>query len=415
MNQGRVGPGLVLIASVIVVMLFSLASVAAQTSTPSAAEHSSGQPVIVFYPADDSNMGFINVELDPGEEGEVEVVLGNGGSSDFEAVTYAADAYTLRNGGFSVREYDSPVSGPTTWLDYPTETFTAEIENPLVRKFSISVPVGTPAGEYVTGISMQAVDPVGDADEGGDVRLSQYMRTIIGVRILVPGDLEAEFTIGVPSFQSSGTGGAIVLPLTNVGNVQASPSGEVRISTASGEIVVSAPVQLGRIYGGHETELWLGLGEPLPNGDYQISVVLEDEESGLRAELLPTTFAVSGTEDTDQASVSFTTTSIAPMPAEDNVQFLQVDTTITNATDEPVANAQLSLIAMLDGEEVERFPISQSLSVSPGETEVTTRYIPMTGWTSGEWEFELLLETVEGSGAAVVVDRAPLDTKVTVP
>ena len=105
---------------------------------------------------------------------------------------------------------------------------------------------------------------------------------------------------------------------------------------------------------------------------------------------------------------------MTPSPSADDVQFATVDAVISN-NGEPVANAQLSLIASVNGEEVERFPISQSLSLPTGETPITTRYIPATGWTSGEWTFELLLETVDPSGAAVVVGRQAIEGSITIP
>jgi hypothetical protein len=91
-----------------------------------------------------------------------------------------------------------------------------------------------------------------------------------------------------------------------------------------------------------------------------------------------------------------------------------VDTTVLNNGD-PSTGVQLSLIAFLDGEEVERFPINQSLSLPTGETPITTRYIPATGFTTGEWTFELLLETVTPGGAAVVAARIEIETTIEVP
>jgi hypothetical protein len=90
-----------------------------------------------------------------------------------------------------------------------------------------------------------------------------------------------------------------------------------------------------------------------------------------------------------------------------------VTTTVLNNGD-PATGVQLSLVAYLDGEEVERFPINQSLSLPTGETPITTRYIPATGFTAGEWSFELLLEAVAPGGAAVVVARTTIEETITV-
>ena len=98
----------------------------------------------------------------------------------------------------------------------------------------------------------------------------------------------------------------------------------------------------------------------------------------------------------------------------DQVQFATIEAILTN-TGEAVGNAQLSLIASVDGAEVERFPINQSLSLPTGDTAITTRYIPVTGWTSGTWTFDLVLETVDASGVAVVVARAAIPDSIAIP
>jgi hypothetical protein len=129
------------------------------------------------------------------------------------------------------------------------------------------------------------------------------------------------------------------------------------------------------------------------------------EASGIEAEAPATPEA---------ATFVITQATVEPAPSADDVQFATVEAVISNAG-EPVANAQLSLIARVNGEEIERFPISQSLSLPSGETTISTRYIPATGWTSGTWTFELLLETVEPGGAAVVVGRQMIEGSITIP
>src|SRR5690606_5142774 len=133
--------------------------------------------------------GYFNVELEAGDSTTQKVTLGNGGEVPFDAVTYAADAYTIRNGGMGLRELDSEPTGPTTWLDYPTETFPTEPGQGFEREFTISVPEGAPTGEYVAGIAVQSAEPVNEEGEEGMFRFDQYYRTVIGTRILVPGDL----------------------------------------------------------------------------------------------------------------------------------------------------------------------------------------------------------------------------------
>lgn len=408
----RLRTALIVAMCAVVIGLQPLAGTAQEASTP---ESAPPQPSIAFYPADENQPGYINVELKPGEEETVKLVLGNNGEVAFDAVTYAADAYTIRNGGFGLRDLDSEHTGPTTWLDYATETFATVPGQGAERELTIRVPNDVTPGEYVTGVAMQTADPV-DAPAEGMFRLNQYYRSVIGIRILVPGELSAALQLGDPKFVIEGSLPAVVVPVINTGNLQLTPSGEIRIKDAEGGLVLSAPIKMGRVYGGHETELWLGLGQPLAEGEYQVSVELSDPEKDVRAELKLTAMLVeedSADVETAISPMSITSSSASAMPNADAVQFLAVEATISN-TGEPVANAQLSLIARLDGVEVERFPVVQSLSIPNGDTSVSTRYLPITGWTPGTWEFELLLEVVEASDAAVVVEVIPLEVDLTV-
>lgn len=385
----------------------------ATPATPAGPEQPQG-PVILFETAGDAEGGFFDVELEPGEKATLTVAMGNAGAMDFDAVVYAADAYTIRNGGFGLLELGSEPTGATNWLDFPTDTFTAPVGKSQERDFTITVPEDTPPGEYVTGIAMQTAEPVNEASDTGMFRFDQYYRTVIGVRIIVPGPLAPEIEVGEPTTDQEGNISALVIPISNTGNQQTQPSGEARVFDTDGQIVLTAPVQMGRVYGGHETELWLGLSAPLPEGTYIVSLELNDEDKDIAISSEGEMSVEATTTEVATSPITVASASIEPGPSGDNVQFAVVDATVSN-TGEPVNNAQLSLLAFRDGEEVERFPISQSLSLPGGDTEVSTRYIPLEGWSPGEWTFELLLETVEGSGAAVVVASQPIEGSVTIP
>lgn len=389
----------------------------AQTpATPPATPVEPPQPSIAFYATGDSEGSFFDAELKPGESTDFSVVLGNNGQVDFEAVTYAADAYTIRNGGFGLRYSDAEPSGPTTWLDYPTENFTATTGKTKERTFAVTVPKGTAPGEYVTGIAMQTADPVNEAPQEGMFRFDQYYRTVIPIRIIVPGDLAPSIDIGEATFVVEGGVPAISIPITNTGNLQTQPSGEIRVTDSTGNIVLSAPVQMGKIYGGHDTALWIGLATPLPEGTYSVAVQLDDKNAQISAsaEVDLVVESQNAQVAVTSAPITIASAAVTPGPDANNVQFAVVDATIAN-TGEPIGNAQLSLLVSRDGEEVERFPISQALSLQTGDTAINTRYIPLEGWSSGEWTFELLLEQVEGSGAAVVVASQPIEGSITIP
>jgi hypothetical protein len=256
---------------------------------------------------------------------------------------------------------------------------------------------------------------VNAADEGM-FRFDQVFRTVLGIRILVPGELKAALELGQPEMIIEGAIPGIRVPVTNTGNVQTTPNGEVVVHDATGMLLLSGPLQLGPIYGGHATEIVIGLPAALPVGQYTLDLSLNDADGVLLLDALELPFVVdeSTVADAGSSPVSVSAATLTPLPEPSNVQLALIDATITNSGD-PIANAQLSLIVSVDGVEVERFAINQSLALPSGETTISERYLPLTGWTSGEWTFELLLESVGADGVATVIDRHVFDEVITIP
>jgi hypothetical protein len=177
---------------------------------------------------------------------------------------------------------------------------------------------------------------------------------------------------------------------------------------------VTIPISLKTIFARETTAFTLGVTGGLEEGEYQLEGSFVDAETGASASITKSTFTASAMTPREPDQFTFALATATPGPSEDDAQFATIESTIRNIGD-PATGVQLSLIAMLDGEEVERFPISQSLSLPTGETPITTRYVPATGFTTGTWSFELVLETVSGSGAAVVVARAAIEETVVIP
>jgi hypothetical protein len=64
---------------------------------------------------------FFSLKMDPGQSRELKAELRNHGSAAIATRTYAADGYTLINGGFGAKDRDSTPTGATSWLTYPSE------------------------------------------------------------------------------------------------------------------------------------------------------------------------------------------------------------------------------------------------------------------------------------------------------
>jgi hypothetical protein len=365
-----------------------------------------------FYPAEGEWGDYFDLTIDAGTTVTEKVLIANTGEITNDLRTYATNAFTKQGGGFAAAEYGTEPNDVTKWLDYPEETFDIEVGQGVERTFTVTVPPGTAPGEYITAIAAANAEAGGIE---GTSELNQITRYVIPVLITVPGETTVGFEIGNVTLTSLSDSLLIQIPLTNTGDVRVRPKGTVDLLSADGTLVSSFPVEMESIYAHDSTTLTLGINGSIAPGTYQVRVTFADPESGVKAETLATDLDFQGSGDLAvKTDFTISTAAITPGPAADNVQFANVEAVISNIGD-PVGNAQLSLIASVDGEEVERFPISQSLSLPTGDTPITTRYIPATGWTSGSWTFELLLETVEPGGAAVVVGRQPIEGAIVIP
>lgn len=406
----------------IVVILIGAVLLSISIATPVAAQTPEASPPVdldraarsfAFHPAETGFGSFFAPIIDAGGSAEMTALLANTGSVNQDLLTYPANAYTAAsgNGGFEAALYGSPIAGVATWLNYEARTYVLGPGEGVEITFTVTVPAETEPGQYIAAV---AGEPAESSTVQGAGAFQQTTRFVTPVFILVPGETDTGFEIGDISLYSNDEVLLVDVGIRNTGDIRVQPYGTVEIIDGAGELVVSLPVQMESVYARESTVLTLGAAGVLPSGDYRIRVDFTDPDTGAAASAESGDIAFSSEATPVSTTFSITSATVMPAPSAHEVQFANVEATIAN-TGDPVANAQLSLIASVNGAEVERFPISQALSLQSGDTPVSTRYIPVTGWSSGEWTFELLLETVEPSGAAVVVGRQPVEGTITIP
>ena len=378
------------------------------TPVPSSAEAKSFE----VYPSDGKWGDFFDVTVQPGETVTKKLLVANTGAASQSFVIYATNAFTADGGGFGADVRGVEPNAVTSWINLPEVTVSLDGGKGVEQSFTIAVPHGTKPGQYITAVAAEEADSLGV--QGGDL-FKQKMRYVVPVFITVPGETTAGFAVGDPQLTARTDGLQVVIPVQNTGDVRVRPKGDIAIFGPDGQRVASIPVETRSVYAHDQTNLTLAAPGNFPPGKYSVTVSLKDEETGTTAEggVKDVQLAGTGTEAV-QSPVTLGQSTIEPGPSKDNVQFVTVSTIVSNSGD-PIANGQLSLIAKKDGKEVERFPISQSLSVPTGDTPVSTRYIPAEGFTTGTWTFELLLETTDGSGAALVLAQQPIDGQVVIP
>lgn len=354
----------------------------------------------------------------PGERQELTVALENYGSEPAEVLTFAADAYTLINGGFAGRLAEDPTHGPTKWLDYEPESLTLAAQKAVNRSFTVEVPEDAKPGDYVSSLVIQTAEPVRGQ---GDIAIDQVLRQVIAVAVDVPGERTPELTIGDATYNNVGAYSSVMVAVENGGNAHLSLAGELRLQSAQGRQLVETSLTLGTFLAGTETSVEVPLEEPLPPGEYTVALSLADEELDLTVseESLPITVApeVMATPEAPPPppiAIEAVTINESRDPQTEALQFVEGVVKIANPG-EPVGNCQLTLRVERDGELVEELVLGTDLDFPGGTTEYRQRYLPIDGWQPGTYTFAVTLDQVDrATGTVTTLATATADTTVTV-
>ena len=222
--------------------------------------------------------GFFDLKLEPGDSVRLEVALTNHGHAPVLVRTYLADAYSIVNGGFGARLADEPTSGTTLWIDYPSREVNLGTGAGTTIAFQLSVPAGTPPGEYIAALVAENAEPF--REEAGDVGLDQVNRVALAVAIDVPGRRRPALDIGSLSHRVVTGVSLLSFGISNPGNVHLRPGGTVWLREGSGAELMEAPAVMDSVYAGSDTSFEITLGTLLAPGDYCAELSLVDPETG---------------------------------------------------------------------------------------------------------------------------------------
>lgn len=244
--------------------------------TPVLATHE--PPRLGLTPLDETG-SFFNLTIDAGEAADLHVQVANFGHAELMARTFGADVYTIINGGFGAVLFGEPSSCATSWLDYPAQEIALGPTEGVVIDFTVSVPAGTPPGEYITSLVAENVEPFHGA-ENGDVAMAQVNRTAVAVAIDVPGIREPALDIVRVGHKAAAGTSFLSFEVRNPGNVHLKPAGDFVLRDAAGRGLEQAPAVMDSVYAGSRTLYEAPLATVLAPGDYCAELSLTDPETG---------------------------------------------------------------------------------------------------------------------------------------
>ena len=277
------------LAAALVVAVVLLAS----AHHPTAAAHE--PPRLGLTPVGDHGTYF-QLPMDPGDTRRLEVEAANFGEAESRARTYAADVYTIVNGGFGADLFGEEATGATSWIAYPSQEMSLAPGDALVIPFEVTVPDDTAPGEYVAALVIENAEPVRSS---GSVAIDQVNRSAIAVAIDVPGPRAPGLAIGAVGHKTAGERSVVTFEVLNTGNVHLRPAGDFRLRGADGTELSAATLTMDSVYAGTSTILEAPLSGLLPPGDYCAELSLADAEHGVSAETDCLSVAVRAGEDAD--------------------------------------------------------------------------------------------------------------------
>lgn len=276
----------------------ALVSLVGPLVVPGAALAESGQIKLALRPVDQPG-SYFDLTMRRGETRSLEVEIANVGHAGLSARTYAADVYTIINGGFGGRLRDEPQTGMTRWLDYPSDVLVLAADSNRRQRFTVSVPATAQPGEYISSLVLENDQPV--LGGGGDVALNQIVRQAVAVVVTVPGRRSPALGIGGATHQVVAGKSVVAVAVENTGNVRLKPVGEFTLFDEAGAQVSRARVPMDTFYAHTKTLVEVPLAALLMPGTYTVQLVLDDPAEGVSTVATALTFVVEAPTDTSAA------------------------------------------------------------------------------------------------------------------
>lgn len=289
-------------------------------------------------------------------------------------------------------------------MNYETEEFVLQPGESIERSLMISVPAGTPPGQYVNAVALETVNPI-NPDAG--TAFLEYFRKVVSVYITVPGELEPKFEFGEPEIYSVLTQMNVRIPVINSGQLRLDLEGEVVLTDPQGSVIHRQSVRLAPIYMGQTVDLVFGLPSAPAAGDYLISYQLTDITTLMAVEETDHAIAVPEIEDSETSPISLENVSI--VPNADPIAFANVSLDI-NLNQPAIRSTRLTLTVYHNGEFLEDFVLAENLSLETGTTTVSQRYIPIENWQSGTYTFDLKVESSGAGSEGILLEEQDVAT-----
>lgn len=182
-------------------------------------------------PANESD--FFHLSLYPGAATDAAAVVSNHTSAPVTLLNYPVDGQTTAQGTFAFASQTDPKKSVGAWVHLNTDHITIPANTDLNVPFRLTVPPGTPPGDYAGGLIIQAPPVQGKTTTvNGDtaVRLDVIQRQGVRIYLNVAGTAVKALTHDNLTWQHDGDNITFTLPVHNTGNTILHPKADLNLT-----------------------------------------------------------------------------------------------------------------------------------------------------------------------------------------
>jgi hypothetical protein len=202
--------------------------------------------VVIPHPASRLGLSYFKLGARPGQKVQAGTVeLRNPTARTQRVVLAAVDGVTLDTLGSTYRPPGSRSHGSTLWLRIARHTVAVPARGSAVVPIAIAVPRGARAGDYLSGVSIEALHQRVPSSSRQRMSVASAVRYAIGVEISLPGPRHPLIRFTAAKLASEPTGLVFTLDAGNLGNaILLGVHGHVRIARGD-HTILSRPIDPG--------------------------------------------------------------------------------------------------------------------------------------------------------------------------
>lgn len=218
----------------------ALAFAAALPWTPPARAASSPGLVVIPVPASGPALSYLKLSIGPGHAARAGTIgLRNPSAKPLRVVLDPVEGETIDTLGSTYAPPGSRANGPTRWLRIGRRTVTLAPGQTTAVPISVAVPRTAQPGDYLAGVSVQALHQQAQSVKRHGVSIASVERYAIGVETSLPGTRHPAIQFTGAALQRQPAGLTFLLGARNSGNVILQEvHGAVRV-TRAGRTVLS--------------------------------------------------------------------------------------------------------------------------------------------------------------------------------